>query len=629
VEENIKKAIKSLALFVFALILSLNLTSNAFAFVLVYGDGSADKPYRISTCSQLDSWINGGPGTTLNYINFLITNNLDCTGHTFNNTTILLHSTIDGGNHRIINLKFGGTSGLIYALDNSTIKNLWLATGDNDGMGSNVSGTFANQMINSSLENVRSSLKLTCDNYCGGLVGRAQDSTITNSVYDGILIAGHSSGGLVGSDIFYKTSNLNIKKSAFLGNMTAQQNSGGILGVLAENVSIEDSYVDGFLSLGPFSGGLIGGYNDVITISKSYTKFTGNLDIYSGGLIGGYNSNVIVSHSYSASPSIDYLVGSIEGDSNTNVLYSDVHYIDSVGYCKSNSNSVVAGCSSAGLYIPDSLILSMGFDLTDTWKKEIGKDPILKLTDFNDPTGIPNSGDMNDDSVKDTFQGNVEVLKNSSGYWTAIETKDTNTCNLGEANILDITGIPTYSGYDFTSDFVGFNVYCIDSNQSFTTNIYLDRNFDTSKAKLLSYNPTSKTFTLVNNASFTHKIIGSQIFTVLSYTLTDGGPYDRDGISNGKIVDPVVLVTPKGANTVISKKYIPDGWSYANAGVVSVVNASSQSNTQNDNPINNQPKNQQTDKKVESNDNTSYITVLSIVAVIVLGILINKFRAKK
>lgn len=485
-EENIKKAIKSLGLFVFALALSLNLTSNAFAYIIVDGDGSVGNPYKISTCAQLHSWINDAPGTTLTYVNFLITNNLDCTGFTFNNTTTLIHGSIDGGNHKIQNINIG-ESGFIYILDSSTIKNLYLESGNNDDAPYFYAGSFASQMINSELNNVKSSLTLKCDGFCGGLVAIAQDSTITNSVYDGeITTAGSYSGGLVGSSISNKTENLIISKSAFLGKMSSYSYAGGLIGSHAINVNIVDSYVNATLFFGPYSGAMIGAFNDGITINKSYTDGTGSLDTYSSGMIGGYNSNIVATHSYVAFNSASYgtNVGHVMGYGNSNVIFSDVQYLDEsgTGRCEAANPASISGCSRMTTSEMDLAPTSMGFDLTNTWQQDIGKQPTLRLTDFNAPPIIPNSSNTNNNTAKDT---------------------------------------------------------------------------------------------------------------------------------------------------VISKKYLPDGWSYTSAGVVSVVNTSSQSNTQNDNPIGNQSKNQQTEVKDTSTDNTLYITVLSIVAVITLGILINKFRIKK
>lgn len=637
-------------MFLIVVAISLSLSTKTLAFIIVYGDGSVAKPYRISTCAQLDSWINNLPGTVLFNVNFLITNNLDCTGITFDNTTSLINSTIDGGNHRITNINLG-ISGLVYLLDSSTIKNLWLESGNNDSAPYYYAGSFANQMTNGSeLSNVKSSLKLSCSGFCGGLVGIAQDSAITKSVYDGQLNAGSYSGGLVGSDLSNKTNNLTITKSAFLGEISAPSYAGGMVGSYADNVSIVDSYVKGTFNFGSYSGGLIGAFSSGTTIFKSYTDGTAILGTFSGGLTGGMNSNITVNHAYVAlvSANYSYNLGNVIGYNNSNLTLSDVRYLDdsNSGRCITSSNSSVPGCSSMTTSEMDLVPTIMGFDLTNTWQQETGKQPTLKLTNFNDPIGIPNSGDMNNDGNQDTFQGNVELLKNSSGYWTAIETKDSNSCTIGDANLLDTSGIPSYSGYEFASDFVNFNVYCPDSGQSFTTNIYLNRNIDISKAQLLFYNPTSKTYMKISGASFSHQTIGGQTFTVLSYTLTDGGPLDRDGTSNGKIVDPIVLVTPEassgggGNSSFGSNSRYYANYSYTTAtNIQNNENALATTVSETTSNINSYPKSpiSNKEKTTENTANDSSVVnvpltvalVLTFVSVVALGFGVRKYLLKK
>lgn len=627
-----------------ALIVTLSVSTNAFAFIIVYGDGTAENPKRISTCAQLHSYLNEMPGEVLFNQHFLLTNNLDCTGYTFNNFTVLSNSSIDGGNHRITNLNIG-EYGFVYILDASTIKNLWLASGNNSGAAYFFGGSFANQMKDgSTLENVKSSLNLNCDGFCGGLAGTAQDSTITKSVYDGTLNAGSYSGGLVGSDLSQPTSNLTITKSAFRGTISSPAYGGGIVGSYVNNTNIIDSYVDGTIDVGVYGGGIIGSFNDTITISNSYSAGTGVFSGYSGGIIGGNsNNNVSVLHSFTTlnSYNSESNVGNVEGRFNTNSVYSEVYYLDESGQgrCQAGSSSSISGCNSMTLGQADLIATYLGFDLTHTWQQEVGKQPTLRLTDFSDPAGIPNSGDMNDDGILDTFQGNVELLKNNSGNWTAIETKDSNSCTVGDASLLNTTGIPKYSGFTFSSDFADFNVYCPDAGQSFTVNIYLDRNIDTSKAQLLFYNPTTKTFTKISGATFSHKTIGGQTFTVLSYTLTDGGPYDQDGTSNGKIEDPTVLVLPQatsGVSNNVSGNITPVSWSY-NGDLTSSTNTESSASIQTSNDTTSHSSNQNSanttaEKSSDGgpmkffSDNILWILVLSVGVVLLVFVLIQKLR---
>ena len=486
---------------------------------------------------------------------------MDCAGYTFDNTTTINNVTIDGQYHRITNVNLG-TSGLVNTMNSSTIKNLWLASGNNNSAPYFYGGSFANQMnSSSSLINVKSSLYLNCSGLCGGLVAAAHDSSITKSVFDGTLDGGAYSGGLVGSDLFDETNYVQITKSAFLGTLISPSYAGGIIGSYANNVQIENSYVNGTFDVGAYSGGMIGAFNDEIYISKSYTDGSGIFGTYSGGMIGGFNSNITVVHSYSLLFAQGNNIGNVEGLDNTNVAYSNVKYSKELGFGECTASTNPSGCSEFSSYFEvDNFATINGFDLTNTWQQEIGEQPTLVVPDFSELADIPNGGDMNDDGIQDTFQGNVEVLKNATdNNWTAIETKDSNSCTLGEADLLNTSDIPKHAGYNILSDYVSFNVYCLDAGQSFTTNIYLDRNIDISNVKLLFYNPANNSYTPIIGATFTHKTIGGQTFTVLSYTLTDGGPYDRDGVANGKIEDPVVLANPtalanvKAPNTGLHK----------------------------------------------------------------------------
>lgn len=63
----------------------------------------------------------------------------------------------------------------------------------------------------------------------------------------------------------------------------------------------------------------------------------------------------------------------------------------------------------------------------------------------------------------------------------------------------------------------------------------------TSGVVLRKYNPTSKTYTTVSDATLTHTAIGGQAVVEATYQITDGGPLDSDGTTSGIIVDPVGL----------------------------------------------------------------------------------------
>jgi len=67
---------------------------------------------------------------------------------------------------------------------------------------------------------------------------------------------------------------------------------------------------------------------------------------------------------------------------------------------------------------------------------------------------------------------------------------------------------------------------------------------------LRKYNPTTRTYSTIANATFTPVTVGGQAATEISYQITDGGPYDLDGSANGTIVDPVGLAVTANAGTL-------------------------------------------------------------------------------
>jgi hypothetical protein len=374
---------------------------HALAAPVLEGSGTAGNPYKITSCFQLHNLLNDAPGTVIVNTNYLIKNDLDCTGYTFNNTVQLIGTTIDGGKHKITNITLG-EYGFVYQMDNSKIKNLWLASGDNSAAPYFYGGSFANKMTTGSeLNNVKSSLKLDCSGLCGGLVSVAQDSTITKAVFDGEINQGSYSGGLVGSDFEGGTNNLIISQSAFLGKITTPAYGGGIIGSYASNVDIINSYVNGDMDLGGYSGGLIGSFNNNINILNSYTAGANVPIIYTGGIIGGSNNSyVTVSHSFTLlnPTNSDSNTGNVEGPFNSNIVYNDVHYQDdsNSGRCVAGNPNAVSGCSKMTLAQTDSTINALGWDLTTIWEKTIGLPPTLRnVPDFTVPTENNNQNQSN------------------------------------------------------------------------------------------------------------------------------------------------------------------------------------------------------------------------------------------
>lgn len=64
------------------------------------------------------------------------------------------------------------------------------------------------------------------------------------------------------------------------------------------------------------------------------------------------------------------------------------------------------------------------------------------------------------------------------------------------------------------------------------------------------YNATTQTYATIPGAVITETTIDGEHALQLSYSITDGGPLDEDGIANGVIVDPVGLGTLNSAPTI-------------------------------------------------------------------------------
>jgi hypothetical protein len=93
----------------------------------------------------------------------------------------------------------------------------------------------------------------------------------------------------------------------------------------------------------------------------------------------------------------------------------------------------------------------------------------------------------------------------------------------------------------------GFSVYCPAAGTTVPVTVIYDKKYDTSKAVIRYYNPTTHTFSTVSGTTFDTQIIGGVAKSTATYILTDGGAYDEDGAANGVIKDPVGLAIAVGA----------------------------------------------------------------------------------
>ncbi|TIH15583.1 DUF4347 domain-containing protein [Marinifilum sp. JC120] len=205
-----------------------------------------------------------------------------------------------------------------------SIKNLYInrPTQDYVGLFGSASG--------GSIDNVGLiDVKITGNEYTGGLVGKSE-STITNSSVTGNITGSSHTAGLVGGGV------ASIANCYFTGNVQGEHYVGGLIGYLGDNVGssakVTSCHASGSVTGVSACGGLIGriyGSGGDFTVSDSYSSgFVSNTLQKIGGLIGevysGVGGNFLIQSSYSTSfvdgnTSVGGLIGMIGGKGDYNV----------------------------------------------------------------------------------------------------------------------------------------------------------------------------------------------------------------------------------------------------------------------------------------------------------------------
>lgn len=154
----------------------------------------------------------------------------------------------------------------------------------------------------------------------------------------------------------------------------------------------------------------------------------------------------------------------------------------------------------------------------------------------------PNSGDANDDGTLDSQQTNVMSFVNNTDNKYAVVTVN-NTCTLINATSSTGTSGNSDSGYTYPDGLVNYTANCGSNGYTTTATVYQYGVTRLDGLVLRKYNPTTHKYSNVPDASIALRNIGGQSVAVATYSITDGGPLDSDGVANGVIVDPVGLAS--------------------------------------------------------------------------------------
>ena len=164
-------------------------------------------------------------GETFRGRRVVLSGNIDMTGYDFapigartGGGAVAFEGEFDGGGHAILGLRVtgvpggGGGAGLFAALENASVRDLWL-DGQVSAAGQSVVGALAGRAKNCSLANVTAAVTVTAAAWAapergylaaGGLVGEAEDTVMDRCAAQGSLGAAGSfqgpvyAGGLAG-----------------------------------------------------------------------------------------------------------------------------------------------------------------------------------------------------------------------------------------------------------------------------------------------------------------------------------------------------------------------------------------------------------------------------------------------
>lgn len=317
------------------------------------GSGTSDDPYKLCFREQvLDLGENGCDGDSSAGCtgHYLVLNDMDFEGVTLNSigaTGNVFAGVFNGNNHTFSNIS-SSISSLFYTINGAVIKNLKInlvtesSAGSVGGLvargtssvlenivitGGDITSTLNNAggLIGDSttmeIRNCHFSGTVTSsNNNAGGLVGLSSGGLVANSSSGGIVNAERRLGGLIGNvnsgtEVYFSHSSatvnqtasspgeigglvgigdVEIRNSYATGIINAQGNqTGGLIGTLANPGVIENSYFEGEINSTASAAGLIG---SIIlagpTVSNSYSRATMNVSGTAYGFIGG-NSGTI------------------------------------------------------------------------------------------------------------------------------------------------------------------------------------------------------------------------------------------------------------------------------------------------------------------------------------------------
>ncbi|MEE9309562.1 MAG: Ig-like domain-containing protein, partial [Cocleimonas sp.] len=225
------------------------------------------------------------------------------------------------------------------------------------------------------------------------------------------------------------------------------------------------------------------------------------------------------------------------------------------------SGSCTAIVQTDGTYSCDLSPTYVVGDIITVTQKDLAGNPSPPTTGIDtDNDGLPNyvdddddgdgnldadeniapNGDGNGDGIKDSLQQDVGTRPNpETGSYTTLAA--TGGCNIVDE--YDVLGEPSLSTQDALFSYpVGLNDFkllCANAGDSATVKFYYDKEYDTSTWNFRKFDTNGAVYAdITTGVVYATEDVNGTTVTTATYTLTDGGVKDSDGLINSEIIDP-------------------------------------------------------------------------------------------
>lgn len=557
------------------------------------GDGSAESPFLITSCTdfmQISDDLSA---------HYKLTTSIDCSANgssiTIGNNILAFTGTLDGDNHTmtiaIDDSSFPYDVAGVFNYLGGTVKNITVAGAINTQV---ITGGLAGYAEYSTIENVHVTASVQ-GSIAGGIIGEAAGADITKSSSTG-TIAGHgNAGGIIGlangaaiTDTTYSGTVAATNESSFAGGIVGDGHNvtltrtgasgavngegvaGGLVGRASDvsNISLSYSY-SSVITTTAEAGGLVGRLGSMTPITDSYTRGTVTSQTAAGGIVGVAESTNIITNVYASGVITAQTRGGIIAGVEDPEELPEIE--DSFWDLRDGTNpTTTAGIMAHATSGQSTLKMKNHFSYTrnparqNAWNfdtiwgiNSTDNDgyPFLRWQNWvsnpprdhdNIPSDIedaaPNHGDANFDNMPDADEDHVASLLNgrTNKYITlAVDDQCILTSVTPKSESDNEVSDPDF---DYPGGLLDFTANCHTPGYTMTVMVYY-YDLDTTNLVARKYHPSTHVYSTLDMSSAGINYDDGRPITYMTYSITDGGEHDADGVANGIIVDPAGVAT--------------------------------------------------------------------------------------